>query len=476
MTGPQVDRPPNDADLARAVELASKYDRPGPRYTSYPPAPHFHEGIGSDEAAEIYRSRGPDAPPLSLYLHLPFCEEMCTYCGCNVIVSRNKAIVDRYLEALLPEIDLASELLSGGSRKVVQLHLGGGTPTYFPPAAMERLHRHLQDRFEFLPEAEIALEVDPCVTTPEHVETLARLGFKRISMGVQDFNPLVQEAVNRVQSVDLTLDLVNNARAHGFQSVNIDLMYGLPFQQLDTFQKTLDSAIELIAPDRVSLFGYAHVPWLKAHMRKIDEATLPKPTERLALFQAGVRSFVAAGYEFIGLDHFAKPDDELSSARREGSLHRNFMGFHTHAGTDMIAFGITGIGDAQGVYLQNHAKLTEYERDVAAGKLPIHRGYRLTDEDKVHGAIIQELMCNGRVDRTHLAPDGGDWRERFPDEAADLQPMVADGIVDVDEDGIRLTPLGRLFVRNVSMVFDTHLRAREASGDGDGKPRYSRTV
>ncbi len=476
MTGSHRDRPPDDADLERAVELAPKYDRPGPRYTSYPPAPHFHEGIGSEEAADIYRSRGPDAVPLSLYLHLPFCEAMCTYCGCNVIVSRNKAIVDRYLEALLPEIDLASDLLSGGSRKVTQLHPGGGTPTYFPPAAMERLHHHLEDRFEFLPDAEIALEVDPCVTTPEHVETLARLGFRRISMGVQDFTPEVQEAVNRVQSVELTLDLVKDARAHGFTSVNVDLMYGLPHQKPASFQQTLDTVIERIAPDRVSLFGYAHVPWLKAHQRKIDEATLPGPEERLALFQTGVRSFVGAGYEFIGLDHFAKPDDELSIARAEGTLHRNFMGFHTHAGTDMIAFGITGIGDAQGVYLQNHAKLTAYEHDVAAGVLPIHRGYRLTAEDEVHGAIIQELMCNGRVGRTHLAPEGGDWRERFPAEAADLEPLVADGIVEVDEDGICLTPLGRLFVRNVSMVFDTHLRAREASGDGDGKPRYSRTV
>ena len=471
-----VDRPPNEQDLKRALELAPKYDRAGPRYTSYPPAPHFGPEVGPKETLALYASRGADALPLSLYFHLPFCEAMCTYCGCNVIVSRNKAIVDRYLDTLLPEIDLASELLGGGNREVIQLHLGGGTPTYFPPAAMERLHRHLQERFTFRPDAEVALEVDPCVTTPEHVETLSRLGFRRISMGVQDFDPQVQEAVNRVQSVDLTLDLVRNARANGFTSVNIDLMYGLPHQTPDSFQRTLDAAIEHIAPDRVSLFGYAHVPWLKAHQRKIDEATLPKPRERLALFQAGVRSFVAAGYEFIGLDHFAKPDDELSVARREGTLHRNFMGFHTHAGTDMIAFGITGIGDAQGVYLQNHAKLTAWERDVAAGKLPIHRGYRLTDEDHVHGAIIQELMCNGRVGRAHLAPDGEDWRERFAAEAADLEPMVADGIVDVDADGIRLTPLGRLFVRNVSMVFDTHLRAREKAGDGDGKPRYSRTV
>ncbi len=475
MKNPVENRPPNDEDLARAVELAMTYDRPGPRYTSYPPAPHFHEGIGSPEAAQIYASRGADAPPLSLYLHLPFCEAMCTYCGCNVIVSRDRSIVDRYLASLEPEMEMVSKALEGGNRRLIQFHLGGGTPTYFPPEGLERIHRKVAECFDIDPKAELALEVDPCVTTHDHIKTLSRLGWRRVSMGVQDFDPKVQEAVNRVQSPELTLDLVRLCRDEGFRSVNVDLMYGLPHQTVEGFTRTLDIVVNQIQPDRVSLFGYAHVPWLKSHQRKIDEAALPKPQERLALFQQGLRQFVGAGYEFIGMDHFAKPDDELTRARAEGTLHRNFMGFHTHAGTDMVAMGITGIGDAQGTYLQNHAKLNRWEADIQAGKLPIHRGYSRTQDDIARGDIIQELMCNGRVGREHLAPNGGDWRETYVLEAKELEPMVTDGIVVVDDDGVQLTPLGRLFVRNVCMVFDAHLRKPKDEG-GKDKPRYSRTV
>jgi oxygen-independent coproporphyrinogen-3 oxidase len=293
-------------------------------------------------------------------------------------------------------------------------------------------------------------------------------------MGVQDFDPKVQEAVNRVQSEALTLDLVQLCRDEGFESVNIDLMYGLPYQTEEAFQRTLDVAVGQIKPDRVSLFGYAHVPWLKSHQRKIDEATLPQPEQRLKLFQAGVKAFVGAGYEFIGMDHFARPGDELTRARAEGTLHRNFMGFHTHAGTDMVAMGITGIGDAQGVYIQNHAKLSQWEKSIQAMELPVHRGYRRTADDEVRGEIIQELMCNSRVGRAHLAPGGGDWRERYAAEVLDLEPMEKDGIVHLDEEGIQLTPLGRLFVRNVCMAFDAHLRAKK--DEEGGKPRYSRTV
>jgi oxygen-independent coproporphyrinogen-3 oxidase len=470
------DRPPDERDLAHAVALAAKYDRPGPRYTSYPPAPHFGPEVGPAETRALYTAREPDAPPLSIYLHLPFCEAMCTYCGCNVIVSRDRKIVDRDLASLLPEIDLVSGLLEGGNRKLAQLHLGGGTPTYFPPEALERIHGRIAECFDIAPDAELALEVDPCVTTPDHIRTLRRLGWHRVSMGVQDFTPEVQEAVNRVQSPELTLGLVELCRAEGFRSVNVDLMYGLPHQRLSTFQRTLDFVIEKIRPDRVSLFGYAHVPWLKAHQRKIDASTLPGRDERLALFHAGVRSFVGAGYEFIGMDHFARPEDELTRARAEGTLHRNFMGFHTHAGTDMVAMGITGIGDAQGVYVQNHAKLSRWEKAIADGELPVHRGYRRTADDEARGRIIQELMCNGRVGPAHLAPDGGDWREHYAEEAEDLAPLAKDGLIQVDAEGIRLTPLGRLFVRNVCMVFDAHLRARSREDDGTSKPRYSRTV
>jgi oxygen-independent coproporphyrinogen-3 oxidase len=461
------DRPPDDRDLRRALELAPRYDRPGPRYTSYPPANHFTEAIGPAEARATYEARGKDAPPLSIYIHLPFCEEMCTYCACNVIVSHDARIVDRYLETLAKEIALARSALGGGNLEVQQFHLGGGTPTYFPPDALARLHAMVASAFRIGHDAELAIEVDPRVTTPDHVRTLARLGWRRVSMGLQDFDPVVQEAVGRIQPADDTVDLVETCRDAGFTSVNVDLMYGLPHQTLDGFRRTLDIVLDRIRPDRTSLFGYAHVPWIKAHQRRIDEATLPGAAGRLALFHAGVTRFVGAGYEFIGLDHFARPGDDLALARRRGTIRRNFMGFHTHRGTDMVALGITGIGDVGGVFLQNRHKLVEWERETAAGRLPVQRGYRRTEDDVRRGAVIHDLMCNGRTDASVLA---------FGPEIERLRPMVEDGVVEVDAEGLRLTPLGRLFVRNVCMVFDAHL-STPAPATGPRPPaRYSRTV
>ena len=471
------DRPPDRTDLARALELTPKYDKPGPRYTSYPPAPHFTESVGHDAAVEVYGARGPDAPPLSLYAHLPFCESMCTFCGCNVVISRSHAIVARYLDGLAKNIELVAHALSNGPKDVAQFHLGGGTPTFFAPAELERLHGMIAEKFTFLPGAELALEADPRVTTKEHVTTLARLGWRRVSFGVQDFEPDVQAAVNRVQSREQTQMLVEACREAGFTSVNVDLIYGLPHQTLDGFRRTLDTVLTTLSPDRVALFGYAHVPWLKAHQRRIDEATLPKAAERLALFQAGVEAFVSAGYDFIGLDHFAKPADEMSIARTSGDLHRNFMGFHTAARTDMVAFGMPGIGDTGGVYLQNRHALSAWERDLAAGRHPVERGYRRSDDDRARGAIIQELMCNGRVSPAVLEAFGrSPWRAFYANELARLAPMVEDGIVVVSDDGLALTPLGRLFVRNVSMVFDAHLGQAPPSAKKPDAPRYSRTV
>ncbi|MCC7140058.1 MAG: oxygen-independent coproporphyrinogen III oxidase [Planctomycetes bacterium] len=470
------DRPPDRADLARALELAPRYDKPGPRYTSYPPAPHFVDTVDGETARTLYRARTRTSPPLSLYAHLPFCESLCTYCGCNVIISRNHAIVERYLAGLEKEMTLAADALSGGRKDVVQFHLGGGTPTYFSPDELERLHGLVTARFSLLPEAEQALEADPRVTTKAHLATLARLGFRRLSMGIQDFDPQVQEAVHRVQSVDLTAALVADARALGFSSVNVDLMYGLPFQTLEKFKRTLELVLTRLSPDRVALFGYAHVPWLKSHQRKIDEATLPRAQERLALFQAGVEAFVGAGYEFVGFDHFAKPTDEMAVARRTGDLHRNFMGFHTSAGSDMVAFGITGIGDVAGTYLQNRHTLAAWERDLSEGRLPVQCGYARTEDDRVRGAIIQELTCNGRVPVALLEAAGTPWRQTWAPELARLAPAVEDGILVVGDEGLRLTPLGRLFVRNVCMAFDAHLGKAPARAKKPDAPRYSRTV
>jgi oxygen-independent coproporphyrinogen-3 oxidase len=469
-----ADRPPDERDLARAVELAERYDRPGPRYTSYPPAPHFRPEVGPVAAREVYAARGPDAPPLSLYVHLPFCAEMCTFCGCNVVIDPTRRWRAAYMQNLRAEVRLAAKALANGPTRVVQLHLGGGTPTWFPPEDLEQLYGEIAHAFEIDADAELALEVDPRVTTEAHVQTLARLGWRRMSMGVQDFDPQVQAAVNRIQSLEQTETLVEAARAHGFTSVNVDLMYGLPHQTVASFERTLEHTIRRLAPNRVSLFGYAHVPWLKSHMKRIDEAALPDARARLALFHRGLAAFVGAGYEFIGLDHFALAGDELAAARRAGTLRRNFMGFHTHKGTDMVAFGITGIGDVGGVYLQNEHKLPDWTQAVEAGRLPVERGYRRTDDDKQRGAVIQALMCNGRVDRSVLAPEGGEWRQRWLAEVERLVPLVRDGLVRLSADGLLLTPLGRLFVRNVCMVFDAHL-APAAPGAG-AKPRYSRTV
>ena len=471
-----VDRPPDRADLARALELTPKYDRPGPRYTSYPPAPHFTDDITGATARDVYRARGRGSPPLSLYAHLPFCESLCTYCGCNVIISRNHTIVERYLAGLAKEITLAADALSGGPMEVVQFHLGGGTPTYFAPEELERLHGLVTQRFTFRADAELALEVDPRVTTRAHLETLARLGFRRISMGIQDFDPEVQRAVHREQSVEETERLIRDARELGFTSVNVDLMYGLPFQTLDRFKHTLDLVLGRLAPDRVALFGYAHVPWLKSHQRKIEEDTLPKAPERLGLFQSGVEAFVGAGYEFVGFDHFAKPTDDMAIARKTGDLHRNFMGFHTSSGSDMVAFGITGIGDVSGVYLQNRHALSAWERDLEDGVLPVQRGYRRTKDDEVRGTIIQELTCNGRTTVAQLEAAGSPWRTAWAGELARLAPMVEDGLLVIDDEGIRVTPLGRLFVRNVCMVFDAHLGKVPPTAKSPDGPRYSRTV
>ncbi len=485
---PPADRPPDADDLARAVALAPRYDRPGPRYTSYPPAPHFTPEVDGARAREVYRSRGPGAPPLSLYVHLPFCEAMCTYCGCNVVIDREHRLEEAYLGTLLAEIDLAAQALAGGPLEVAQFHLGGGTPTWFPPGALERLHARVAERFRLLPEAELALEVDPNVTTRDHVRTLARLGWRRVSMGIQDFDPTVQAAVNRLQSLETTERLVGWCREAGFTSVNVDLMYGLPHQEPGSFGRTLDAVLGRLRPDRVSLFGYAHVPWLKAHMKRIDEGALPGPAQRLALFHLGLSTFVGAGYEFIGLDHFARAGDELAVARREGTLRRNFMGFHTRRGTDMVACGITGIGDAQGTYLQNAHKIGDWRAAVEAGRLPVERGYARTPDDVLRGGIIQSLMCNGRAGPDELlagAPAGQGWRERFPREASALERLAADGLLVLSEAGLTLTPLGRLFVRNVCMLFDAHLEPAPPRGPGPARgprsgkadgPRYSRTV
>ena len=457
------------------AELLQRYDRPGPRYTSYPTAVEF-----SDRFTEAnYRERlsvadaQPD-DPLSLYAHLPFCEERCLYCGCNVVITKHRDVANEYMEHVLLEVDLLARHLPR-RRRVSQMHWGGGTPTYYPATDLERLYRAFAERFEFTPEAEIGIEVDPRVTTHEHVTRLAKLGFNRISLGVQDFDPQVQKTVHRVQGYDLTRDLVEKARAEGFQSVNIDLIYGLPYQTLDAFRRTLE-LVMTIRPDRVAVYSFAFVPWIKQHMNHIPAETLPGPELKLGLLALTMDAFGAAGYHMIGMDHFALPGDELSRAVEARRLHRNFMGYTVQSARDMVAVGISGIGDVQGAYVQNVKKLPTYYEALREGRFPVERGYRLSADDIVRRYVITQLMCNLHLDVREVERLFDlSFAEAFAPELAELtgpDSPVTHGLLAVTPDALEVTPVGRMFVRNICMSFDRYLRARAAQE----KPVFSRTV
>jgi oxygen-independent coproporphyrinogen-3 oxidase len=457
------------------AELVARYDKPGPRYTSYPTAVEFHAGV----TAEVYETHLARADavldaPLSLYVHLPFCEERCGFCGCNVVITKHRDVADRYLDALDREIDLLAAHLPR-RRTVSQLHWGGGTPTYYPPAQLERVFAALSRHFALTPAAEVGLEIDPRVTSAEQLTVLRRLGFNRLSMGVQDFTPEVQEAVNRVQSVEQTRTLVEHSRRLGFASLNIDLIYGLPYQTEAGFQHTLDLVVGL-RPERVAVYSFAFVPWMAAHMKRLPEGGLPGPDLKLALLGRAQAAFAAAGYRQIGMDHFALPEDELGGALEARTLHRNFMGYTVQSARDMVAVGVSGIGDVQGLFVQNTKKLTEYYEAVDAGRFPTERGYVLDADDAVRRHVITALMCNGRLDvREVEARFGVAFAEYFAAELAELAAPgspQADGLVEVGPEALEVTPVGRMFVRNVCMVFDRYLRART----GGASPVFSRTV
>jgi oxygen-independent coproporphyrinogen-3 oxidase len=438
-------------------KLLERYDKPGPRYTSYPTAVEFHEGVG----AERYREHLARAKsPLALYFHLPFCEHRCLFCGCNVVVTEHRDVANTYLGYLEKEIATVAGLLPGKGR-VSQYHWGGGTPTYYTPDEMRRLHAAVSRAFEFEPDAELAIEVDPRVTTRAHLETLADLGFNRLSCGVQDFDEDVQEAIGRIQPFTSTSELVGAARELGIESVNLDLIYGLPRQAVETFTDTVAQVIAL-RPDRVALYSYAHVPWLKGHQRKIDASELPDAGTKLDLYQTALHEFRAAGYEAIGMDHFALPDDELAVAAKDGTLWRNFMGYTVQPANELIGFGMSGIGEVAGAFFQNARKLHQYQSAVEESGLAVERGYALTEDDWVRRRIIASLMCRFKADGL----------QGFDAELAELRPMEEDGLVRIGDGSVEVTEKGRLFVRNICMVFDTYL-----PGHRERKtPRFSRTV
>jgi oxygen-independent coproporphyrinogen-3 oxidase len=462
--------------VTSTLELLERYDRPGPRYTSYPTAIEFHDRVTHDVYVErlARANRAVDAP-LSAYVHLPFCEHRCAFCGCNVVITPHRDVASRYLDSVEQEIDLLASHLPD-RRVISQMHWGGGTPTYYTPAQLARVFERVTTHFSFAADAELGIEVDPRVTTFEHLEVLRALGFTRLSMGVQDFNAKVQEAVNRIQGFELTRDLIVRARELGYTSINIDLIYGLPHQSLQTFTATLVQALTL-RPDRVAGYSFAFVPWMKAHMKDLDVAALPPAETKLALLAATVDAFTGAGYRQIGMDHFALPTDDLGRAVDSHTLHRNFMGYTVKSTTDLVAVGISAIGDVQGAFAQNTKKLPEYYDAVAARRFPIERGYELSHDDKIRRHVITELMCNFRLDvRSVEERFAIDFEQYF---AAELQSLsapagspVSDGLVTVGDGRIEVRDAGRMFVRNICMTFDKYLAARS----GGPKPVFSRTV
>jgi len=454
-------------------ELLTKYATNAPRYTSYPTAVDWSKEFEGSAYPELLAQAATRSGPLSVYVHLPFCAELCLFCGCNMVVSRNVSRIDDYLDCL--EIEFETVGKSGvGSRVVRQYHWGGGTPTQLNLEQIERVQRAFSRWFRFSSDAEVGLEVDPRVTTREQIRLLAQLGFNRISLGVQDFDPQVQQAIKRVQSEAETRAVVDAAREYGMGSVNIDLIYGLPHQNEAGFERTVERVLA-IRPERVALFHYAHVPWMKGHQEAMDASAMPSSELKLSIFLRAIEQFRGAGYEYIGLDHFALPSDEMAIAHREHSLGRNFMGYTTKRGDDMLSLGVSSIGDVSGCFVQNSPKELEYKALVRERGFATHRGHRLTPEDQLRRDVILALMCNGRIDKGAVeARHGIAFDPYFARELSELIPLEDDGLVRCESGALVVTELGQLFLRNVALPFDRYYAARKAAGGG--AQTFSRTV
>src|SRR5437588_3650944 len=436
-------------------EFLARYNRPGPRYTSYPTAPVWNDAFGPGDLEAAHAAADAARTPVSLYMHLPFCESLCLFCACNVIIQKDKRASIPYFETLKKEIARIAQSVSR-KRDVVQFHWGGGTPTYSSPAQLQDLFSYTRERFTFSPEAEIGIEVDPRVTSREHLETLRRLGFNRLSMGIQDFHEPVQRAINRVQPYEMTRDLIQAARGLGFDSINVDLIYGLPYQTSETFAHTVDQIVGL-APDRIALFSYAHVPWLKKQQGAFA-AYLPVGMEKFEIFRTGLLKFLEAGYLYIGMDHFAKAGDELAVSQQKRTLHRNFQGYTTKAGADLYGMGGTAISGIQGAYAQNYRDIPSWEKAVTERGLATMRGYHLSNEDRLRRTVISRLLCHTIVIKDEISREFGiDFDQYFAEELDRLEPSRQDGLVLLERGEIRATWLGRIFIRNLAMVFDPYL-------------------
>ena len=450
--------------------LIKKYDVAGPRYTSYPTAPHFDTDFGTDAYTALWRSRQLEISPLSLYVHIPFCENICYYCACNKIVTRQKEKARNYLNYLEKEIQLQSQLV-GGKRPVTQLHWGGGTPTFLNAAEMTELMYQLASHFTLIDndEREYSIEIDPRTIDRETLALLKGLGFNRISFGIQDFDPRVQRAVNRMQTPESVKVLVDAVRALHFKSISFDLIYGLPFQSSGSLRRTLESVIEL-GPDRIALYNYAHLPERFPTQRSIERLTLPSADEKLGMMRVANEVLSAAGYLNIGMDHFVLPHDELARAQQNGNLQRNFQGYSICKAADLIGLGVSAIGNTQTTYTQNARELDKYYAALDSNLLPVERGIRLSDDDLLRRHVIMQIICNLNLDIAATERHHGIvWRDYFQQELAALADLAADGLIAIGATELRVLPRGQTLLRNICMVFDTYLQS--------GKPlRFSRAI
>jgi oxygen-independent coproporphyrinogen III oxidase len=464
LDGVPQSEPERFADIDISETLIRRFDKAGPRYTSYPSAdrfvPHFDEAAYRGHLAQ--RAGAAVKAPLSVYAHLPFCESLCYFCACNKIITRDHSRATQYLDYLLREIDMVAPEL-GSDRRTSQLHLGGGTPTFFSMAELGTLIDALHRQFEFTPDAELGVEIDPRTVTPQTLSALGAMGFNRTSFGVQDFDPAVQQAVNRIQPLEMVERALGESRDAGFESINLDLIYGLPRQSVASFDRTLAEVVRL-RPDRIALYNYAHLPARFKAQRLINASELPPAEERLRIFMHATRKLLDAGYLYIGLDHFAKPDDELSRALRENSLHRNFQGYTTKAECDLIGFGVSAIGKIGRAYCQSTRSVKAYYECLSEGRLPVERGLTLSDDDVLRREIIMTLMCSTPlVYRSIEASYGIRFARYFESELAALTPLAEAGLIDIDDESIVVLPKGRLFVRAVAMTFDAYLSRPNAA-------------
>ncbi|MGB7443441.1 MAG: oxygen-independent coproporphyrinogen III oxidase [Coleofasciculaceae cyanobacterium] len=446
--------------------LLNKYDQPVPRYTSYPPATELKPEFKEVDFRAAIAVGNHKQTPLSLYCHIPFCDSPCYFCGCNTLITQLKQVVEPYLDYTERHIRQMAELIDN-KRSVHQMHWGGGTPNYLSLHQIERLWTNINEHFSFDANAEISIEVNPRSLDRNYLLFLKDLGFNRISFGIQDFNPQVQEAINRIQPEAMLFNVMDWIREVGFEGVNVDLIYGLPFQSLSTFRETINKTIKL-DPDRIALFNFAYMPWLKPVQRRIPEEALPPASEKLDILQMAIEELTCSKYQFIGMDHFAKPNDELAVAQREGKLHRNFQGYTTKPESDLIGFGITSISMLNDVYVQNHKRLKNFYQAIDQNVLPIEKGVSLSQDDIIRRTVIMELMCQFELSKDDFEEKyhfsfNQDFDEYFAKEREGLKKLEADGLIRLSHNHIEVTAAGRLLIRNIAAVFDTYLGKKMSS-------------